>query len=457
MKDRPTRQAWREKIALCFIALVFGGIVGFATMGLDRVLCPSSTGFSGSQFSRINTTDTQGTISINGWMFNITNADTTFFNFFAAASELPGKDITHFFMRRPFDFPKCSGKTFKAATDEPCLSTADCPLPQLSNATFAAQNIFNKNLQVGYDWDQVARLDYYMVMDGSILNFTPYFRANPTSIPNDIVDQTLRQVLIEQDPSGGKDGTLLFSGKPELLDAIPCLVERYYAGNIDKTSPGCFIASLFLYVSLLIIMGVVLARFAMACVFNWFISRRLVETPKNLSRKVVSPAVMPEGAKNNIDSENGTAPWAKKSRGGKGVGGKPGSKLKPGVAPPSATTPIISMAAIGRELFCVCLVTCYSEGRDSIKGTLDSIAMTNYSDSRKLLFIVCDGMITGAGEKQSTPDICVGMLDADPRFGNPTPMGYIAVGLGAKKENRAMVYAGHYGMYSDKHRRRRGD
>jgi chitin synthase len=102
------------------------------------------------------------------------------------------------------------------------------------------------------------------------------------------------------------------------------------------------------------------------------------------------------------------------------------------------------MATIGDELFCVCLVTCYSEGEESIRGTLDSLSMTTYSDTRKLLFVVCDGMITGAGEKQSTPDICVGLLEADPRFGNPAPMSYVAVGLGAKRENRAMVYAGHY-------------
>lgn len=59
--------------------------------------------------------------------------------------------------------------------------------------------------------------------------------------------------------------------------------------------------------------------------------------------------------------------------------------------------------------------------------------------------MVCDGMITGQGEKRSTPDVCVGMLDADGRFGNPVPMGYEAVGSGRKRENRAMVYAGHYG------------
>lgn len=56
-------------------------------------------------------------------------------------------------------------------------------------------------------------------------------------------------------------------------------------------------------------------------------------------------------------------------------------------------------------------------------------------------------MITGAGEKASTPDICVGLLDADPRFGNPIPMSYMAVGSGAKAQNRAMVYAGHYSEF----------
>ena len=114
---------------------------------------------------------------------------------------------------------------------------------------------------------------------------------------------------------------------------------------------------------------------------------------------------------------------------------------------------MISLARIGAELFTIALVTCYSEGEDSVRGTVESIAATNYSDSRKLIWIVCDGMITGQGEKMSTPDICVSMLDADPRFGNPMPMGYIAVGSGAKRENRAMVYAGHYGKSTIEGRR----
>ena len=112
---------------------------------------------------------------------------------------------------------------------------------------------------------------------------------------------------------------------------------------------------------------------------------------------------------------------------------------------------LISMAAIGAELFCVCLVTCYSEGEEGIRTTLDSIAGTSYADERKLLFVVCDGMITGSGEKKSTPDICVGMIDADPRFGNPAPMSYLAVAAGRKAHNQAMVYAGHY-LHAKGHR-----
>jgi len=75
---------------------------------------------------------------------------------------------------------------------------------------------------------------------------------------------------------------------------------------------------------------------------------------------------------------------------------------------------------------------------------LDAISKTDYSDARKLMFVVCDGMITGAGEKRSTPDLCVSLLDSDPRFGEPIPMTYGSVGSGSKAQNRAMVYAGHY-------------
>jgi chitin synthase len=158
---------------------------------------------------------------------------------------------------------------------------------------------------------------------------------------------------------------------------------------------------------------------------------------------------MPEGANMSVNNRTGTAPWAaggskklKQPRpNGKTLNSSSSTLVNGGVG----SDPLINLTRIGAELFAVCLVTCYSEGEDSVRGTVESIASTNYSDARKLIWIVCDGMITGHGEKRSTPDVCVSMLDADPRYGNPMPMGYIAVGSGAKRENRAMIYAGHMG------------
>lgn len=40
IKEKQSRQAWREKITLCWIAVLMGAVVGFATMGLQRALCP---------------------------------------------------------------------------------------------------------------------------------------------------------------------------------------------------------------------------------------------------------------------------------------------------------------------------------------------------------------------------------------------------------------------------------
>jgi chitin synthase len=42
LHDKQSRQAWREKIALCFIALVMSAITAFLTVGFSSVLCPSS-------------------------------------------------------------------------------------------------------------------------------------------------------------------------------------------------------------------------------------------------------------------------------------------------------------------------------------------------------------------------------------------------------------------------------
>ncbi|WWC72270.1 uncharacterized protein I206_106232 [Kwoniella pini CBS 10737] len=460
IKEKQSRQAWREKITLCWIAILLGGIVGFVTMGLQKALCPNG-GNAGHLYERLG--ENNLTLSVSGYVFNISTSKTQeTVDFYALSKQMPGQDITNLFTRSAADYPQCTA-TAKYASMGYCSNSTttsttttsgslpSCPLTKPGDSTYSTLVIQNTSKIEGYSWEQVAALKNYLVIDGVVLNMSPYIQANPTAIAGDEVDTAIRQVLDNQATSG-KDATRLFYHRKVMEDSIPCMQARYAAGRIDKVAPGCFVASLFLYTSLGVILGVVLVRFAMACIFNWFMSAKLVRPPRDLARTAISPAVMPEGANLSIHNKTGTAPWssanpsgARKLKNGKVINGN-------GLLNSSSTTlvnnqnsePLISLAKIGAELFTVCLVTCYSEGADSVKGTIDSIASTNYSDSRKLIWVVCDGMITGHGEKISTPDICVSLMDADPRFGNPMPMGYIAVGSGAKRENRAMVYAGHY-------------
>ncbi|KAH9945642.1 glycosyltransferase family 2 protein [Amylocystis lapponica] len=451
LDDKQKIQAWREKMALCFIITVLCGIMGFLTVGFQKVLCPASV--SASQYGLYSSMGSVSqVVGVQGWQFNVTLYGENQGVNFTALIQTPGQDITTLFQRDAAGYPACSGLSYRAAAENPCTSMTACPLgPLNTSSTMSTLGLLNSSRIVGYNWDQVAALSNYFVLDGAVLNMNPYMTLHPTAIPSDSLDAAIRYILTAPGNSG-RDATRLFYYHPDIGAAVPCLMQRYYAGNIDKIAPGCLLSQLVLYAGLIVVLGLVLIRFAMACVFSWYVSARLAGPPDTMSlnRSAISPAVMPEGANISVDNMNGTAPWA--GPGGAKRLGKPNNKAGRSLASSNSTlvnvgetaAPVVSLAQIGAELFAVCLVTCYSEGEESLRTTLDSISVTTYADTRKLLFIVADGMITGAGEKRSTPDICVSLLEADPRFGNPVPMGYNAVGAGAKGENRAMVYAGHY-------------
>ncbi|KAF8626869.1 hypothetical protein AX15_004687 [Amanita polypyramis BW_CC] len=449
MKDPLVRQAWREKLALCFIIVILCAAVGFATVGFQTVLCPQS-GSADTHFIRVGSA--VSTLGIQGVIYNITTAQSTAGVDFASLVQQPGQDITTYFQRDASQFSACRHLPFRVAVDSPCSTTVPCPLPPINaTSTYNALSLIKTEYLAGYAWNQVAKLKHYFVIDGAVLNMRSYMALHPKPVPDDSVDAALRTILQPGSDSYGSDATRLFYSRPDLVSAVPCIKQRYYAGNIDKVTPGCFASSLFLYIGLVVILGLVIVRFIMACVFNWFLSKRLAGPPnsQDLNRSAISPAVLPGGANISVDNVNGTAPWAgggrakKRGKYNKSTQSTP-STSSTTLTNPDSVAPVVSLAQIGAELFAVCLVTCYSEGEESLRTTLDSISLTTYSDARKLLFVVADGMITGAGERSSTPDICVSLLEADPRFGNPMPMSYGAVGTGAKAYNRAMVYAGHY-------------
>ncbi|CAG8454384.1 7639_t:CDS:2 [Dentiscutata erythropus] len=425
--DKQAQQAWREKVTLCFIALIMGAVVAFLTVGFRPVLCPADSANNSQNFLHYGTNG--GYLGILGWQVEVSNAQNpSNFSFISLARQQSGQDITNFFKRNNSEIASCqlnSVKQFAACTQQLCsdsTSSSTCPLEKFNLATFQSYNLKNTSKRVGFDYTDLGSpaLKNYFVIDGAVLNLNPYIKAHP-SPTGDLLDKMIRSVLNTKNPAGGKDLTRLIFGKDSTKQAMQCLIQKYSAGNIDKQTIGCFTADVFNYIMLIVILGIVMVRFLMACVFNWFISFRLAHEPTQPKKQKQPPPSQIYGRRN--------APWIYRNT--------------------NSVINAINLDKIGNDLYTVLLVTCYSEGREGLELTCESMAATDYPDDRKLLFLICDGLITGTGNDKSTPEICIDLMQLEPEFRNPLPQSYIAVAAGSKQHNMAKVYAGHY-LYKDR-------
>jgi chitin synthase len=95
------------------------------------------------------------------------------------------------------------------------------------------------------------------------------------------------------------------------------------------------------------------------------------------------------------------------------------------------------------DKFVICQVPCYTEGEESLRRTIDSLAGLRYDDKRKLMFIICDGNIIGSGNDRTTPRIVLDILGVDPAL-DPEPLLFKSVGEGSRQLNYGKVYSGLY-------------
>ncbi|OZJ01637.1 Chitin synthase 3 [Bifiguratus adelaidae] len=317
-------------------------------------------------------------------------------------------------------------------------------------------------------------------------------------------------------------------------------------GVVDTSSIGCIASQIVLYASLCVILGVIIAKFALAVIFGWFLSYKLgnfKESPSykermrraneienwtedmmrpadgirpqrghqsngsisglnssansitgvNTKRKTFLPQTsrftQPEFGSTNFDNSNRGSAFMKSGSGlipnksnrmtqysmlGGSLGSGSFTSLPRGTSDLSRRSSFSSLShntlASGQSscpfplargvvpqpppdyqpfkfplLHTICLVTCYSEGEEGLRTTLDSIATTDYPNSHKLILVVADGIITGHGNKRSTPDICVSMMkDFVIPKDQVQPYSYVAIADGYKRHNMAKVYAGFY-------------
>jgi len=95
------------------------------------------------------------------------------------------------------------------------------------------------------------------------------------------------------------------------------------------------------------------------------------------------------------------------------------------------------------DKFIMCQVPAYTEDEDSLRRAIDSVARMRYDDKRKLLIVVCDGMIIGQGNDRPTPRIVLDILGVAESV-DPQPLSFESLGEGQKRHNMGKIYSGLY-------------
>ncbi|KAJ3115915.1 Chitin synthase, class 3 [Phlyctochytrium bullatum] len=255
------------------------------------------------------------------------------------------------------------------------------------------------------------------VFNGVVLNLTDFYASYQSYFDSSFVT-TLSQGV-------GLDVTKGVTFSYSFLAQANCLKQLFIAGYLDREPVGCVATQAIQSVCLAVILCVVMTRFLMAITFHWCISTR-ISRPKRSAPGFANRAVpQPTVGRNQSYIANGP-------------GQLPGPQA-------GALFPYGGPKAAEDDHYTIMLVTCYSEGKEGIRNTLESLASTQYPDSHKLLFVIADGLITGAGNAESTPEAIISMMRFDnPLFAAPEPKSYLAIAHGVKQHNMAQVYAGYY-------------
>ncbi|KAI0391792.1 glycosyltransferase family 2 protein [Xylariaceae sp. FL0594] len=556
-KSKAQRRAWREKMGLISIILYLMTFVGFLTFGFTQVVC-------GSPGIRLHVNEVgTGYMIFHGKAYDLTKSrhppadgiplrpDGGFPNILYDVPDMAygGRDGS-------FMFQNVNGKCkdLITATDKstiptnakgdlawyfPCTTFAqdgsskpNYTYPYYNgwscHTTREARDTFYLDIHptgdVFYTWDDLKNdTRNLIVYSGQVLDLDllQWFDEEQVNIPDRFKELRDRNSAANA-AVRGRDVTRAFQ-KAEDKHMAQCFEEIIKVGTVDTETVGCIASQVVLYVSLALILSIVGAKFVLAIVFQWFISRKYgaSKTSQTADKKrrnqqiedwtqdiYRAPPRMPGdinssygGSDRNSKRTSVFLPTTSRFSTVYGPGSERSSRrpqvttmssqastgplLHPGSMYKQANDSRVSMlrpdgyhpspspldgygpagfiheAVVPQPpsdyqpfgfplIHSICLVTAYSEGELGLRTTLDSLAMTDYPNSHKVILVICDGQIKGKGETMSTPDICLGMMKdhtVDPR--EVTAFSYVAVASGSKRHNMAKVYAGFYDYGAD--------
>ncbi|KAJ2474377.1 ATP-dependent RNA helicase, partial [Coemansia sp. RSA 2131] len=379
------RQAWREKIALCFIILLITAATAFVSFGLSLMLCHPVVPISRHVLAMHGAQAQQQLTAVRGRIYDVSDPHDS--DMLELTDAELGGDASGLFAPFPADAQKC-------ALWPPGRSAHNCygeygPSLRCIASTKAWSTLRRCQTAkwVVFQWKEVLRKnnpEQLFVYNEFVYTLRPYLDGDSHYFGPAATLQ-LRKLV-------GTDATLAVSRSATLQALVPCLNAQLRLGRIEGEPVGCVITSGVTVAVTVILNTMILVKLACAVLFDWAFSLQLRKITKHFTR----------GA--------------------------------------STRVPHVLVT-----------VTCYNESEQTVRATLDSIALTNYARTRKLLLIVADGDVAALdGEKdaadntRTTASILRSMVRPLDAHVVPRAQPYMAIGEGPRAYNAAEVTAGTY-------------
>lgn len=404
MKRPDVRLAWREKVVLVALILLFNAIVCFYIMAFGDLLCPNKDkAWNNKEVGWHANTDSGDDIfvSVHGRVYDISkfwklqHSDSSIETSSSTMAPFAGTNLDGYFWP-PLNIycPELvKSKTVKMQNND----TSAYPYSQADHFSGPDYNGDSTKLKESYWYSDTfmpkmknyykgelvwttstiteqandyAR--YWVIKDQKVWDLTDYFytlKMMDGYSDYEFMPDSVTSIFKDQP---GTDISDLWQDTTEFNNAEKCLDTVFYKGKVDfRNSPRCVVNNWLMLSFAILISAVVVVKFLAALQL--------------------------------------------------------GSKRRP--AP--------------QDKFVICLVPAYTEGEDSLRKGLDSLTALQYDNKRKLIFVICDGMIVGGGNDRPTPKIVLDILGVDPKM-DPPALPFKSIGQGSEQLNYAKIYSGLY-------------
>jgi chitin synthase len=295
------QRAWREKVGLVSIILLICTFVGYLTFGFTETVCPSG-GNVRLQSNKVG----DGYLIVHGKAYDLTKSThppalgipSGANVLFDLPEEHGGQDASFLFQnvngackglitaKENAGIPSSGNGNLawyfpcrlynQDGSSKPNTTYLEYDGFQCHTSDLARRQMYHLNNagDVFFTWDDIRNSSRnLMVWGGDVLdlNLLDWFNRTQVNIPP-IFDQ------IKVNPAvRGVDVTRAYSSSYE-KQVARCFTEIIKVGSIDTESIGCIASKVVLYVSLIFILAVVMAKFVLALAFQWFISKKFGAT-----------------------------------------------------------------------------------------------------------------------------------------------------------------------------------